>query len=208
VRAVALIAAAILCGAAGLHADESDPFIVRVRLHVDRSIRSRTIMDGLEAETASLWRPYGVQIEWADATAAEAEGNALAVDALIERPLLSERAPVLGTAYIALEPSARPIHVSIDATESILATRPNNAAFGVRFVHDEELARALGRVLAHELGHVLLAMPKHAPTGLMRRAFAPKDLAAHDRVLFRLTSNDVARLRSRVLMLSSETCDF
>jgi hypothetical protein len=42
----------------------------------------------------------------------------------------------------------------------------------------------------------------------MRRNFAPDDLAAPDRMLFRLTSNDVGRLRSRVRLLNAEMCEF
>ena len=58
------------------------------------------------------------------------------------------------------------------------------------------------------IGHVLLAVPSHAPRGLMRKTFAPGDLAALDRARFRLTGSDVGRLRSRVRMLSAERCDF
>ena len=39
------------------------------------------------------------------------------------------------------------------------------------------LARALGRTLAHELGHFLLRSRSHDRTGLMRRSFTPDDLA-------------------------------
>jgi hypothetical protein len=39
------------------------------------------------------------------------------------------------------------------------------------------LPRALGRALAHELGHYLLARRAHSPAGLMREAFRPEDLA-------------------------------
>jgi hypothetical protein len=39
------------------------------------------------------------------------------------------------------------------------------------------LPRALGRALAHELGHYLLARREHASTGLMRASFRPEDLA-------------------------------
>ena len=39
------------------------------------------------------------------------------------------------------------------------------------------LPRALGRALAHELGHYLLARRAHSRAGLMREAFRPEDLA-------------------------------
>lgn len=39
------------------------------------------------------------------------------------------------------------------------------------------LPQALGRALAHELGHFLLASPAHSRTGIMREALLPDDLA-------------------------------
>jgi hypothetical protein len=198
---------AVAAGDEQFPSDDPDTFTVRVRLHVDRSIAFRPMVDSLEDETASLWRPYGVQIEWADGRDSEQQTQAFAVEVLLERSLLSAWPPVLGSAHVTLDTPLKPIRVSIDATEQALATRPLNAS-SARVVHDGELARALGRVLAHELGHVLLAAPNHTPTGLMRRSFAPNDLATPDRVLFHLTSNDVGRLRSRVRMLSAGMCEF
>ena len=45
-------------------------------------------------------------------------------------------------------------------------------------VIDRERVRKVevGRALAHELGHYLLARRAHSPTGLMREAFRPEDL--------------------------------
>ncbi len=39
------------------------------------------------------------------------------------------------------------------------------------------LPRALGRALAHELGHYLLGRREHSASGVMRAAFRPEDLA-------------------------------
>jgi hypothetical protein len=38
------------------------------------------------------------------------------------------------------------------------------------------LAKFLGRILAHELGHVLLNSTRHQPKGLMRAHFRPQDV--------------------------------
>jgi hypothetical protein len=70
-------------------------------------------------------------------------------------------------------------------------------------LHDLELARALGRVLAHEIGHVLLGSPSyHDQSGLMRATFPANDLARLDRQLFRLTDRSADRLRARIAGLS------
>ena len=92
--------------------------------------------------------------------------------------------------------------MSFDATERVLALRTTSQASLVRIGHDHELARALGRVLAHEIAHVLLGAPNHDEAGLMRVSFRPDELAAPDRAPFRLTCLGVGRLRSRIRMLT------
>jgi hypothetical protein len=60
------------------------------------------------------------------------------------------------------------------------------------------LGRALGRVLAHEIGHYLLGTREHTRNGLMRAQFAPQDLlknAAAGR-LYGLDSREQAALMS------------
>ena len=54
------------------------------------------------------------------------------------------------------------------------------------------LSRALGRVIAHEIGHYLLG-PRHS-SGLMRRAFSAADLVDRSSARFRLSALDVQRL--------------
>jgi hypothetical protein len=56
------------------------------------------------------------------------------------------------------------------------------------------LARALGRVIAHEIGHYLLGTGHSS--GLMRTSFAPRDLVDPSRAAFRLSTADVERLRA------------
>ena len=65
------------------------------------------------------------------------------------------------------------------------------------------MARALGRVLAHEIGHFVLALPSHAPSGLMRPAFSGRQLAGLDRHAFALSAELIPRLRERLVQLRS-----
>jgi hypothetical protein len=58
---------------------------------------------------------------------------------------------------------------------------------------NEVAGRALGRALAHELGHYLLRWKHHAESGLMRASFHPSSLADEDDGAFGLTANDRAR---------------
>jgi hypothetical protein len=93
---------------------------------------------------------------------------------------------------------AGPIRVSFDATERMLLRRPSSGPF----VGERDMGRALGRVLAHEIGHVLLAVAQHDRAGLMRAVFTPAELGSPDRESFQLTSDDLGRLRSRIQVMT------
>lgn len=60
-------------------------------------------------------------------------------------------------------------------------------------------AQALGRVLAHELGHVLLRLDGHRDRGLMRSAFSHRSLTARGRRAFRLAEDDLQAIRDTLL---------
>jgi hypothetical protein len=196
--------------ATGIHADRYEPFELSIHLHVDRSITSRAVLTDLKHETESLWSLYGVRIVWPDVGVDETAKPGLSLEAFLERRIGEEPhqpiwTPVLGRSSVTMEAPARlPIRVSFDATQSLLAARPSSRASRWGIVHDYELGRALGRVLAHEIGHVLLAAPNHADAGLMRVAFRPDELAALDRAPFRLTCICVGRLRNRIRSITGD----
>jgi hypothetical protein len=63
-------------------------------------------------------------------------------------------------------------------------------------IHDAAVGRALGRALAHEIGHFLLRTRQHSPTGLMQAMHSISALIGTDRRPFVLSADDVARLGS------------
>src|SRR5471032_3075245 len=182
------VAAWLACGGVGIHAEEPERFEVSLHVHVDPAI-SRLVTGVFEDETAAIWRPYGVRLEWADTGAFRPGAHGWSLDVIlqpkIEGATLPQWSAVLGTASVDLDaPTRRPIRVSFDATESVLALGRSGPS--TRSFHDRQMARALGRVLAHEIGHVLLGAPYHDDVGLMRAMFHPDELADQDRTPFRL----------------------
>jgi hypothetical protein len=69
-------------------------------------------------------------------------------------------------------------------------------------IGNEVTGRALGRVLAHEVGHFLLASPTHTARGLMRASFVARELGAADRRPFAIDRQYLARLSARVAKLA------
>lgn len=69
----------------------------------------------------------------------------------------------------------------------------------VPLVDEGVFARALGRVLAHELGHLLLSLDGHRDGGLMRSSFSHRSLTGRSAGAFRLSPGDLGRIRSAVL---------
>lgn len=192
-----------------IRADVNEPFDVDIRLRVDPSVTSRRVTDRLKLETEAIWRPYGIQLKWTEAGPSEPAAKSVALDASLERRFERRQdmkwPAVLGSAVVQPDaPTGQPIRVSFDATERVLALRETRRPAMAGIVLDPELARALGRVLAHEIGHVLLGAPYHDRGGLMRASFRPEELGEPDRSPFRLTCGSVGRLRSRLRVLTGE----
>jgi hypothetical protein len=181
-------------------ATEPALFDIQIHLQLDQSITRKVLIADVQDEAERIWRPYGVRITWPDSKSPAEPFSVTAILAWeIERSGVLGSPLILGRAFIdPMEPPRRPIRVSIDATEQTLALRPHSWTSIAGRVHERELARALGRVLAHEIGHVLLAVRSHDQTGLMREAYTADELARPDRLPFVLTANSAGRLRSRI----------
>ena len=62
-------------------------------------------------------------------------------------------------------------------------------------VDTDRLAVALGRVLAHEMGHLFLGLNGHRDSGLLTSSFSHRSLTGKSDRPFRLSSEDMARVR-------------
>ena len=163
-------------------------------------------VQSMQSEASAIWQRYGVQIQWPasrhDAQCPRVHGT---FDVLIEYQASSaENASgsiVLGSTHLAPAAIDRVgIFIDYDETEHLLEvlSAPRLISLvGHPDIGPADIGRALGRVLAHEIGHVLLDAPRHQPWGLMRRSFAPDDLAARQRWSYTLSKKEVERLAAR-----------
>ena len=172
---------------------------------------SRVSVPSMQNEASAIWEPYGVHIQWLPARDASrcpwVHGS---FDVLVEdQPSSAGTASriVLGSTHVMPARIDRvPIFVDYDETAQLLESLPESQLFSL-LGHPEigpiDLGRALGRVLAHEIGHVVLAEPRHQGRGLMRKWFASADLAARQRWAFTLSRGEIERLRKREQILET-----
>lgn len=131
----------------------------------------------LRAELESAFAPTGIAIDWRDGAlgttlqAQGASGRELPLILLADAP-----APLRGRKILGLVPgSGAPSAVWIFA-------RPTRATLGLPEHETPDagdralLARALGRVAAHEVVHALAPQLPHALSGLMRQSLSREDL--------------------------------
>lgn len=164
----------------------------------------------IAAEADAIWRPHGVSVS---AVSLLDPVPPEAVDVWVEVQLVSRLdqtpggPPRLGGIVFQSHEGFEPVlRIAVASMDEILkgatlngrplAAWPASVANAARW-------RALGRVLAHELGHYLVGLPVHRPGGLMRRGFGSQALASPDRGDFRLDRIDVPRLLARLGRLSS-----
>jgi hypothetical protein len=167
---------------------------VRVGVVFDGPVASRTIQDIALKEATVIWAAYGVHVNESHGRDCES----------IDAARLSVRfgngperwtAPVLGSIRFldgVPEPSIVLYPHVVAALLSVTPGHPIVDSEGA--FRDLILGRALGRALAHEIGHFLLRSQRHSAAGLMR-AFQPaEDLMDPNRHRFELSADDVRRL--------------
>jgi hypothetical protein len=166
---------------------------------------------GMVAEADAIWRAYGVRVVLIPARAREIAP----CDVRLTLQFESARAPATRSANRARLGSiwfhdggmpGRTITMDADA----IAARVLEGEAGGRRLDTWPpalaalmTARALGRVLAHEMGHYLLAFPAHSRAGLMRTSFDGRELGGWDRRWFYLDASALPRLRARLARLAS-----
>ena len=180
---------------------------VDMNLRFDGREPHPALIESMKNEAASIWESYGVWFRWpatpnpAGCAWAHASFDVL-FDGEHRRPAWSLKTILaLGSTQLALRAIDHvPIHIDREATEELLGSASvgqlarllGRASFG-----PEDVGRALGRVLAHEVGHVLLAVRDHQPRELMRPTFGAADLLEPQRRFYTLSPGEVTRLRQR-----------
>ena len=154
---------------------------------------SNTIVTGALNEATAIWRVAGFTLGWRVSNGPSGASEPSTVHVILddERGRVIQQDQALG--WIMFDPSGVPeplVHLShrnvtqmVDAIDSY-RNRPSS-------YKELLVARALGRALAHELGHFLMASKNHSPSGLMKGRRLSDELFSPIRTGFQL--NDAER---------------
>lgn len=151
------------------------------------------------AEVDRLFDPSGVRFVW-QLSASEPSRHAIAAIIVRARP---ERPVISGC--------SRNLHdhrlgrADLDSRQVTLWTEQVARAVAGRWgekdsprVDGSSLGTALGRVLAHELGHLFLRLDGHRESGLMKPSFTQRALTESRDRSFRFSARDLESLREAV----------
>jgi hypothetical protein len=143
-----------------------------------------TLLERMKEETERIWSPLDVSIVWRDpqvpATTVQDGGLVVMVEDAAYPKWAVDHAALLAGVHPSDDACAEGLaHVWVRNVERYVAGvhRDGQSFSGFpKAFADVLLGRALGRALAHEIGHYLLGTAEHSTHGLMRASFAPQDL--------------------------------
>jgi hypothetical protein len=150
----------------------------------------------LREEVNRIWEPYDVDLQWHDKSPEFGEWPGFVVTVRVDdSKIVSRRSPdfpVLGEVRVVGNRMLPTITISPEGVKQIVARGISPADNFPRFSY--VYARFIGRVIAHEFGHLFLRSRDHVKRGLMRARFTFRDATADYRQGFHLEPEIVARL--------------
>src|SRR5262245_2277664 len=161
---------------------------------------SPTLIPRVLDEAADIWRAAGFVIAWQRENGVAIQPPVLRVWIGGARGTQSSESLALG--WIMFDDGgapARDIYVSHANAEELLRTMKDLVATDrmPRAEKETLLGRAMGRALAHELGHYLLASKAHTSKGLMRARRTSSEFFSRERVRFDLDAGQRAMVLSK-----------
>jgi hypothetical protein len=197
---VAAIAAAFSPHRAGAAASAPRPlFSLDALLTVapDLPVLARSV---LVSEAAQIWRREGVALRWVAAPESGRPSAPLRVLVISRRESVAAGTSVWTVGELVPHNGQRALAIaSIAGAERVV-----KASSQLRLLDGQEalqyrLGVVLGRALAHEIGHYLLATPTHAERGLMRATIDAREFADPGARTFALDDAAGEWLRSRLV---------
>ena len=160
----------------------------------------------LTTEAERIWGREGVDIEWSVPGLASESSDAPLRVMVVARPNPTVRSTTRWpVAELIPEATPRALAIaSITGAERVVAEAARSAVLASGAPADYRLGLVLGRAVAHEIGHFLLATATHAQSGLMRASVDAREFTTVGGEAFRL-DRDASQWLRQNLSASSAT---
>ena len=152
------------------------------------------------AEADAIWHPAGVSLIWNRAVIRQ-PASVHVVIGTARGTNTGDADPALGWIVFEAGQPQPEIYVSYVNAVTLLARSAGVVGLSQAMPilqRETYLGRALGRALAHELGHYLLAAATHTPRGLMKARPTAYELFSPSRGAFAVTAAERDRAQSRL----------
>jgi len=153
-------------------------------------------------EASRIWLRHGVALTWNGAAATQCDALVPLVfdeKALNKHDGNADRESLARTVFLG---HTQVIYLSVPRAFEMLKTILP-AVVGPQW-QESQGGTLLGRVVAHELGHVLLTSTAHATTGLMRPIYGRRDVLSDDERMQDLSTAEARRLVMRFSLVLIE----
>jgi hypothetical protein len=168
---------------------------------------STAVVRGALNEATAIWKSAAIAIDWRLSNGAPTGGELPTVQVVFDEAGGSPSGPDLPLGWINFDADGVPETVVHLSQRNVLQLLDSAEAYRNRPTAYKELlaARALGRALAHELGHQLMASKVHTPSGLMKAHRLIDDLLSPSRVGFTLTTDERQRAAGGPTLMPHDT---
>ena len=183
---------------------------ITLSVHAAPKIKPAIVAAALD-EAAAVWRGSGVALRWTiDPRDAEPADPGCALRVVIEDAPPAARGTMMPLGWIGFDGSNTPtdeIHLSFSNVMTLIQDA-EGADVASRLTHVELnllTSRALGRALAHEIGHYLLGSKEHTRSGLMQSGRPATDFFSPGRERFAIAPAQLKEIASRWTHLSASS---
>lgn len=175
--------------------------IVTVGVHPGSAVSSE-VVTGILEEAAEIWRPAGIDVRW---RGADRDCAAVRVRFDDDGGATHKRAEALGWILFEAHGPVPEIHLLPRNAMSLMRAEKGALVSRMTVMELETLlSRALGRALAHELGHYLLESRQHTRTGLMQSHLGASQFFGTGRDAFTLDPAQRAVVAARMTTMASQ----
>jgi len=171
------------------------------RLHlqtIDRADLPVPVLNLAMLDVRRIWAPYRIAVAWSSKAPDDDARDILVRVVFQQTPRTADEPARL--AWIPFLDGDVPRDVVYAAPGRALQVMNQRRRLieKPRLLQEAIVGQAIGRSVAHEIGHFLTASAAHAETGLMRAVFSQAELAAPGLSAFTLTIEEVQRIRERL----------